>query len=63
MLLKKKSGELAQGIKLSVDKPVYLSSVPGPHKVEGKKTQLLQVIVFCESICISMHLQLVNKNI
>ena len=51
---------MAQRVKLFVDKPAYLSSVPGAHMVEGKN-QLLQVIVLGQGICISTHFQLVNK--
>ena len=51
---------MAQRVKLFVDKPAYLSSVPGPHMVE-EKNQLLQVIVLGQGICISTHFQLVNK--
>ena len=43
---------MAKSVKLFVDKPAYLSSVPGLHMVE-EKNQLLQVIVLCQGIYIS----------
>jgi hypothetical protein len=44
---------MAKSVKLFVDKPAYLSSVPGLHMVE-EKNQLLQVIVLGQvSICVS----------
>ena len=49
---KKKPGKMAKSVKLFVDKPAYLSSVPGLHMVE-EKNQLLQVIVLCQGIYIS----------
>lgn len=60
MLLFKKSGAMAQKIKLFVDKPAYLISVPGaPHG--GRKEPTPASYCLMSRHIHLYHLQLVNK--